>query len=81
MGKTEDITKQRQWSYTLEDIAQYSGNSIHTVRDHKQLGMLKPWDMLNVVEYIQAGRVVNSLRSTGNVFDAEDEYGNPIRTN
>jgi len=77
--KEKELAYKKSWTYTLERIAELSGNSIHTVRDHKQSGMLNPDDLLSVTDYIHASRGVNCMRVEKEIFGGVDEYGNPIR--
>jgi hypothetical protein len=42
----------RQWTFTLQDIAETTGLSIEVVRDHKLDGRLKPWLLSDLAEYI-----------------------------
>jgi len=80
MGNEQGKRRPTEWSYDLKRVAELSGNSIHTVRDHVVQGLLMPDNLLNVLEYIQSSRTFNSLRVTGSVFNDTDAYGNVIRT-
>ena len=46
------MTNKRKWKYTLKDIADLTGRSIHTVRDDKRLGVLKPDTLMGVYMYV-----------------------------
>lgn len=67
------MSDSRKWVYTLQDIADASGVSIHTVRDHKAQGFLDPDNLASVSQYIVSERTRIHLRSGKDV----DEWGEP----
>jgi len=74
-----DQDNRRKWEYTLEDIAEHSGVSIHTVRDHKAKGFLQPADLSNVARYIVGHRFARPPGVTGRKGAVEtDAWGNPV---
>jgi hypothetical protein len=57
---------QRKWGYDLQAIADAAKLSIHTVRDHKEKGQLRPDDLRAVALYVMG----NYLRWTTQHPDA-----------
>ena len=68
-----DTDNRRKWAYSLHDIADAAGVSIHTVRDHKAKGWLVPADMQNVSRYI----VGNRMKPQSTVGDYDPVWGDP----
>jgi len=68
------MDNRRKWEYTLAEIAEASGVSVHTVRDHRLQGHFDPGNLESVARYITAYRAVNNMKS---VVDDVDEFGEP----
>ena len=72
----KDTVNMREYSYTLQTIADVTTQSLNTVRDHKKQGLLKPNDLWNVAKYIQAIKQMQGVkRSKGHEVD---EWGEPL---
>jgi hypothetical protein len=66
-----EVDPRRKWEYTLEDIADAAGLSVHTVRDHKVKGYLIPGNFLNTCRYVVGNRMtLEAKRET-----VEDAWG------
>jgi len=70
----KDFDTKRVWKYTLEDIANDCGLSIHTVREHKRKGWLVPGDRKNLARYIH-GHQMRMRQKKGII--STDEFGEP----
>ena len=74
------MSNKRKWEYTLQDIADSSKQSINTVRDHKQQGVLEPDKLTSVARYIISMRQLHAIRNTKKSVKGMlevDEWGNP----
>ena len=74
------MSNKRKWEYTLQDIADSSKQSINTVRDHKQQGVLEPENLTSVARYIVSMRQLFAIRKTKKQVKGMlevDEWGNP----
>jgi len=61
----DNSTHRRIWRYTLDDVSNASGRSIHTVRLHKREGRYNPTDLLSVSKYIVSGWLNETSRQSG----------------
>ena len=69
-----------RWQYTLADIAEASGVSIHTVRDHKQQDLLHPDSLADVARYIAGWRAIKAAQREKDGIasgDVDETWGKP----
>jgi len=65
------MADKRKWVYTLQDIADASRRSIHSVRDDRAASVFDPNDLESVAEYVQGYRTIAKIR------DDEAAWGGP----
>jgi len=61
----------------LQDIAEKSGVSIHTVRQHKREGLLDPSDLADVSRYISGWRAIKKEQVSHQTHHT-DAFGDPV---
>ena len=53
-----NVIMKKRWAYSLQEIADAAGLSIHTVRYHRRTGLLSPEDFVNVCSYVVSKRLI-----------------------
>jgi len=73
----KEIRAGSEYSFTMQDIADASGVSLHTVRDHRQQGLLNIQDLADVARYIAGYRAINFAKDRPLNTNDVDIWGNP----
>lgn len=48
----DELLAKRIFKYTINDIHEVTGRSVHTIRDDKERGNFRPYDFKSTIQYI-----------------------------